>query len=231
MSGMEVSSVRLERSGSEALARLNALLPLAARQAVLPPAVRALHRAILRGLATQEELPALSELAAASGVADGAAALAQLQVADLVVVKEGGTITGAYPITLEPTAHRVTITGRTLFAMCAVDALAIGPMFGRDVRIESRCHACGKSIGFAQDDEHITPGDLMNELHVGIAWQETCGCAAHSLCREMVFFCSPGHAARWQQGAPERNCVLSLAQAMWLAKAFFLPLLAPPRET
>ena len=218
-------------SVEEALVCLNSLLPLAARQAELDPPVRALHRAILRGLALKSEPPSLSALSVETGVGDGAAALEQLRAADLVVVNGGGRIVGAYPITLETTAHRVTLDGRTRYAMCAVDALAIGPMFNLGTRIESRCHTCSAPLSFAQDNQCITPAQLLRDVHVGIAWQATGGCAAHSLCREMLFFCCASHAATWQSVSPERDSVLSLPQAIELAKAFFLPLLMNPAGT
>jgi hypothetical protein len=213
-------------SVEEAFVRLNSLLPLAVRQAELDPPFRALHRAILRWLAIEGESPSLAALLVEAGVADGAAALEQLRAADLVVVNGGGRIVGAYPITLEITAHRVTLDGRTRYAMCAVDALAIGPMFNLGTRIESRCHTCAAPLSFAQDDQRIRPAHLLRDVHVGIAWQATGGCAAHSLCREMLFFCSASHAASWQAVSRERNSVLSLSQAIEFAKRFFLPLLA-----
>ena len=41
----------------------------------------------------------------------------------------------AYPFTAEPTEHRVRLHGRELHALCAIDALGIGGMFGTDVVI------------------------------------------------------------------------------------------------
>lgn len=213
-------------SAEEALPRLSALLPLAARQTALEPATRALHQTILRALASGAEPLNVPALAEAAAIADPFAALAQLRSADLIVSDRDGAVVGAYPVTLETTPHRVWLDGRSVHAMCAVDALAVGPLFGRGTRIESSCHACGALIAFEQDDEHITPVRLLNDVHIGVAWQATCGCAAHSLCREMVFFCGASHAAGWQGEAPEGNAVLSLPQAIRLAKAFFQPLLA-----
>jgi mercuric reductase len=177
--------------------------------------MRSLHREILQALATGSDLPAITP-----------AQLEQLRAADLVVVGAAGAVTGAYPITLEPTDHTVKHNGHAIHAMCAVDALAIGPMFGHATSLRSRCHVCGTPIALEQDDEAITPEHLLDTVHVGIAWRETCGCAAHSLCREMVFFCGPVHAAAWQADAPATHSVLRLPEAIRLAKAFFLPLVA-----
>jgi len=213
-------------SAENALPRLSAFLPLAARQVALEPSTRALHQAILRALASRAEPPNVPALADEVAVADPFAALAQLGSADLVVLDQDGAVVGAYPVTLETTPHRVQLDGRSVHAMCALDALAVGPLFGCVTRIESSCHACGALIAIEQDDEQIAPGRSLGDVHIGIAWQPTSGCAARSLCREMVFFCCVSHAAAWQAEAPERNAVLSLPQAVLLAKAFFQPLLA-----
>lgn len=181
--------------------------------------MRALHREILHALATGADLPALT-----------AAPLEQLRAADLVVVDADGCITGAYPITCESTDHAVRHNGYAVHAMCAVDALAIGPMFGHTASVRSRCHGCGTPIALEQDDEAVAPASARDAVHVGIAWRETGGCAAHSLCREMVFFCNATHAAAWQAQAPACQAVLRLPEAIRLAKAFFLPLLAEDRD-
>jgi mercuric reductase len=202
-------------TATESLARLQAYLPVGARQEALERPLRTLHREILRALATGSHLPAVAP-----------AQLEQLRAADLVVVGADGTVTGAYPVTRESTDHAVKYNGYAVHAMCAVDALAIGPMFGHAASLRSRCHVCDTAIALEQDDEMITPAHALDVVHVGIAWRETCGCAAHSLCREMVFFCSPAHAATWQADAPASRAVLRLPEAIRLAKAFFLPLVA-----
>jgi mercuric reductase len=210
-----VSATLHYATATESLARLQAYLPVDARQAALERPLRSLHREILRALATGGDLPAVAP-----------AQLERLRAADLVVVGADGAVTGAYPVTLESTGHAVAYNGYAVHAMCAVDALAIGPMFGHATSLRSRCHVCGTPIALEQDDEAIAPAHLLDTVHVGIAWRETCGCAAHSLCREMVFFCSPVHAAAWQADAPATHSVLRLVEAIRLAKAFFLPLVA-----
>ena len=55
-------------------------------------------------------------------------------------------IVGAYPFSNQETGHRVTLDGRVLNAMCAVDALGIGAMTGRDIAIASGCRHCRAPI-------------------------------------------------------------------------------------
>ncbi|MGH6678716.1 MAG: organomercurial lyase, partial [Bradyrhizobium sp.] len=74
--------------------------------------------------------------------------LEELRRRDLVVL-DGTQIVGACPFTDRDTGHRVTLGGRVLNAMCAVDALGIGAMADRDTTIESRCRRCGAPIRIA----------------------------------------------------------------------------------
>jgi mercuric reductase len=207
----------------DALARLNALLPLAERQAALPEPLRTLHRRVLHALAASGRAPRLAELAA-PGLDDVAAGLDALRRADLVVLGAPGEPLGAYPVTLEDTPHRVVIGRHSVNAMCSVDALAVSPMFGVTTRIASRCHHCGAPLAIAQHDRELEPERLRDVLRVGIAWRAPGCCAAHSLCREMAFFCDEAHARAWGQAAGTECSVLTLAQAIDLARAFFLPL-------
>lgn len=206
-----------------ALARLNQLLPLAARQAALAPADRAFHRALLRALHADSAAPDVTALARASGLVEPAQALARLAAADLVVVADGGEVVGAYPITRESTPHRVETAGRELRAMCSIDALAIAPMFGGSARIRSECRHSRRAIALTQDGERLEaePATVL----AGIEWREPDRCAAHSLCREMVFLASDDDARAWSSASPRRD-VLTLAEALELAVAFFSPLLA-----
>ncbi len=212
----------------DALVRLNAILPLAARQAGLEPPLRELHHNILRRLAETGRAPSAAELASATG-GDPAPALARLRALDLVVLDDEGEIAGAYPFTLEQTPHRVSFSGFEVRAMCSVDALAIGPMTEQVVAVRSRCHGCGAPLVFTQHDEQTAPASETRKIRVGIAWRDPGCCAAHSLCREMVFFCGAAHARAWQTGSVARHGVMRLDQAIALAKAFFLPLFGQRR--
>lgn len=75
-----------------------------------------------------------------------AAAAAGL-VAKKLVVQEGGQVKYAYPVSAVASSHKVTLDdGRTLHAMCAIDALGCFFEFGRPLQIESTCHVCGEPI-------------------------------------------------------------------------------------
>jgi mercuric reductase len=207
-----------------ALDKLNSLLPLKARQSQLEPQLRSLHIAILRHFATAGEPLSRDEVEQLLGD-DMDAALARLAADDLIVLTpDRRHITGAYPFTAEERVHVVLVNGHTVHAMCALDALAIAPMFETATRIDSRCHVTGSPVEIHMQGTELLsarPGDV----HVGIHWQGTSGCAAQSLCMEMVFLADAETAQRWQQQDSDNIDLYELPDAVSFAAAYFRPLL------
>ncbi|MGD8629968.1 MAG: alkylmercury lyase family protein [Gammaproteobacteria bacterium] len=208
-----------------ALDKLNSLLPLKARQSQLEPQLRGLHIAVLRQFATAGRPLSRDEVAQQLGDGDVDAALARLAADDLVVLTpDRSQIVGAYPFTAEERVHKVLVNGQTVHAMCALDALAIAPMFETATRIDSRCHVTDTPVEIHMQGETLLsakPG----EVHVGIHWQGTSGCAAQSLCMEMVFLADAETAQRWQQQDSDNISVFELPDAVAFAGAYFRPLL------
>ena len=209
-----------------ALNRLNGLLPLKARQHRLTASLRNLHVAILRGYAQRGAPPSREDVAQQLGLAGVDAALQRLADDDLIVLTPDKTaIAGAYPFTSETRAHRVAINGHEVHAMCALDALAIAPLFDAETRVSSRCHVQGTPI-----EIHMSGTDVLESIpgrpYVGIRWQSTSGCAAKSLCLEMVFLADRATAQSWRQDDPDNIDVFTLPDAVACGAAFFRPLLA-----
>jgi hypothetical protein len=210
---------------ADALDKLNSLLPLKAKQSRLEPQLRNLHIAILRHFATVGQALSRDQVAQLLEGADVDEALARLADDDLVVLSpDRQRITGAYPFTVEERVHEVLVNGQTVHAMCALDALAIAPMFETATRIDSRCHITDTPIEIRMQGEELLsakPGGIM----VGIHWQGTLGCAAQSLCMEMVFLGDAETAQRWQQQDSENTDLYELPDAVHFAAAYFRPLL------
>lgn len=210
-----------------ALDKLNSLLPLKARQSQLDPQLRNLHIGILRHFATAGRALSRDGIAQLLDDADPDAALARLANDDLVVLTpDRRNITGAYPFTAEERIHTVLVNGHTVHAMCALDALAIAPMFETATRIDSRCHVTGAPVEIHMQGMELLsarPGDI----RVGIHWQGTSGCAATSLCLEMVFLGDAATAQRWQQQDSDHTDLYELPDAVHFAAAYFRPLLLP----
>jgi len=211
-----------------ALNKLNRLLPLQARQSQLEPQLRNLHIAILSHFATAGQPLSRDQVAQQLGDADVDAALAHLAADDLIVLTpDRRNIEGAYPFTAEHRVHTVLVNGHTVHAMCALDALAIAPMFETATRIDSRCHITDTPVEIHMQGTELLsamPGDV----RVGIHWQSTSGCAAQSLCMEMVFLGDVETAQRWQQQDSDNTDLYELPDAVRFAAAYFRPLLAEP---
>jgi alkylmercury lyase len=111
---------------------------IAGRQERLPGPLRGLHRAVLGlFLATGAPPTARWLLQAAADAGLGASAVDELAAADAVHVANG-VVAVAYPLSGTPTPHRVELDGLpAVYAMCAIDALGLPLMTGRDGRITS----------------------------------------------------------------------------------------------
>ena len=208
-----------------ALGRLNGLLPLKERQDRLDPALRNLHRAILDGFFRYGKPLSRDQLAVQLGEGAVDAALQQLAADDLVVLTpDRQQLAGAYPFTAEERVHRVLVNGHTVHAMCALDALSVAPMFNTATRVDSRCHVTGAPI-----EIHMQGTELLSALpadpFIGIHWQGTSGCAAQSICLEMLFLRDRETAMAWQQEDSANMSIFDLPAAVAFGAAFFTPLL------
>ena len=131
---------------------------------------------------------------------------------------------GAYPMTVEDSPHRLKVNGQPVNAMCALDALSVGPMFDADVDIESRCHMTGEPIRIRQVGTRISKAEPSPEIRVGVRWQNPTACAAHSMCLEMVFLKDEPTALSWQDGDTDNVSLFTLDEAVQFGAGFFNPL-------
>ncbi len=154
--------------------------------------------------------------------------LQALRQRDLVVL-DNEQIVGAYPFSDRNTGHHVTLDGRVLNAMCAVDALGIGVMIGRDIAISSRCRHCGAPIQIPTRERGQALADV--EPKSAVMWQSVRyegACAANSLCATTAFFCSDDHLSAWhrERSADEPGFRLSIEEGLEAGRALFGPSLA-----
>jgi hypothetical protein len=196
------------------------------------PAEDRVRVTLLRLYANAGRAPAIGDLAGRAGVSEAAigAILASLKARDLLVLEaDGKSIAGAYPFTDRGTEHRVRLGHRTLNAMCAIDALGVGAMYGRDVEASSRCRFCGAPITFTTSDRGraLSAADPATAVvWSGLRYED--GCAASSICMTMAFFCSDAHLEDWRAAHdPEAaGFRLSMDEALQAGRAIFAPSLA-----
>jgi hypothetical protein len=159
---------------------------------------------VLRLYARLGHAPAIHDIVDAAALPESSVKehLVRLRDRDPVVLDpQLAAIVGAFPFTDAATGHSVTFagTGRTLATMCAIDALGAGAMCRDDTIVRSACRTCGGPIE-ARTDCHGTilmqavPADAV----VWVGLRRSGGCAADTICREMLFFCSDAHLARWR---------------------------------
>ena len=227
-----------------ALDHLNEILPLRARQEQCPPPVKTLHQQILSSFVTHGRVLTKAEMAEI--VADVPAALAQLHQYDMITISATGDLIGAYPFTTSSRGHAVQVNGHWLYAMCAVDALAIAPMFQTRTHISSRCSITAAPIEISmvgetvqyedmvqledmvQNKDTVQNKDMVGDIHVGIGWAAANGssCCADSLCTEMIFLRDQRVAEQWLSDHTEGREIFTLAEAIQFASRFFAPLLS-----
>jgi hypothetical protein len=202
------------------------------RWAHLGAAEDRIRRAILNAYATKGASASASELSELTGLSRPKviAALHRLRGRDLVVLGPGGRVVGAYPFSDDATGHSVRLGDRSLTAMCAIDALGVGAMFGLDTAIRSSCRLCGAGIEIeTRERGHGLARAAPDSTVVWSGVQYTDSCAATSLCTVQTFFCSDEHLNAWR--APHANGFrLSIDEALQVGKAIFGPMLRASGE-
>lgn len=140
------STTQLRAALADAAVRAWRAAGTGARQAAVAEPLRELHRAVLRHFLDTGRPPTRALLRATD------AAIAALADADLVHFA-GGVVDVAYPFSGVPRGHQVQLDGGPpVWAMCALDALGIPQLAGRDGTITAADLAGGPSIRVAVRD-------------------------------------------------------------------------------
>lgn len=200
-------------------------------QAKLEARVRTLHRGVLRAFLDIGAAPSggwLQQQATDLGL-DPDSALSELASADLVHVSDDLVVV-AYPFSGIPSDVQVQLeTGPVLWAMCAIDALGIPFMTGRDGVITSNDPEDGQTIRVERTGTRWdwTPDSTVVIVGAG----ETCGSAAESACPHMAFHVDAERAKAYLGAHPDiTGFVLDHAAALEVADFTFGPLLARGRD-
>ncbi len=206
-----------------AVDRLNKILPLAERQKKLKPEINDIYQMILRSYVESGRTLSRNEIARHTDDIDDVINI--LRSNDMVVFDSDDEPVGAYPFTMEQRDHTISINNHTVHAMCALDALAISPMFDIETHIDSKCHVSGETISIDQSDQTILNHDKNEKLHFGINWNSAAdNCCATSLCTEMVFLIDNNVAQAWLTEDQQNREIFNIDDAIEFASRFFKPL-------
>ena len=210
----------------KALNRLQGILPLKTRQDACSKQIKELHQQAIRSFVDKGRILAREEMA--QYVSNLEEAVDVLKDRDMVVFSDNGEPLGAYPFTMEAREHSVQVNGHRVYAMCALDALAVAPMFGMETQIDSRCRVSGDPVNIRMSGNKILNPDEAGDIHFGIIWgaaNADISCA-NSLCMEMMFLRDGETARQWLADDPETREVFTLQEAVEFGGRFFSPLVS-----
>jgi alkylmercury lyase len=182
----------------------------ASRQAALAAPVRDLHRAVLRRFLDTGNAPTLDWLRqAARELGNGDSAVAELEAADLVHL-DGEQVAVAYPFSGAPTRQQVELDGfPAVWAMCAIDALGIPVMAGRDGRIAAADPRDGAPVVVSVKGAGQAGGGQWRWTPAGavVVFARTAGCGTECevwevLCPNTTFHASRDSAQDWLAARP-----------------------------
>jgi alkylmercury lyase len=209
----------------------------ASRQAALPAPLRDLHRAVLRRFLDTGTAPALDWLRQAAGeLGLGDSAVADLKAADLVH-SDGGAVTVAYPFSGVPTRQQVELGGfPAVWAMCAIDALGIPVMAGRDGRIGATDPRDGAPVVVSVKGAREAGGEQWRWTPAGavVVFARTADCGTDCevwevLCPNTTFHASRDSAGDWLAARPGLDGqILGQQAAVERGRRNFGPLLGGP---
>jgi Alkylmercury lyase len=188
--------------------------------------------AILRhALHAQPVTPESLAVAARLTQEDVKAAFVALHETGTIYLRDGAVI-AAYPFSLVPTQHRVTIAGVTAHANCAVDALAVPSMVDEPAHVSSTCGHCGAPVTVIMRSDRI----LASQPAAPVVFHLDMDCCAPgpavlTRCPHIQFFCDRDHAGQWQEAHPEhRGTVLDTAEAAAFASKHFAAAIRAVRQ-
>ncbi len=206
-----------------AVNHLNKILPLVERQQKLSPEIANVYQKILSSYV--ELGRTLNKKEIAEYVDNVEETINTLRTNDMVVFDSNDEPVGAYPFTMEQRDHKVKVNDHLVHSMCALDALAISPMFNIKTHIDSKCHVSGESISIDQFDQQVLNKDENKNVHFAINWNSAANnCCATSLCTEMIFLKDEEIANKWLAEDTDNREIFTLDEAIEFASSFFKPL-------
>jgi len=210
----------------KALNRLRKILPIKENQDRCEPQIKLLHQKILQSFVTQGRIMSTAEMT--QWVDNIPQAIEILEKNDMVTFSKDREPVGAYPFTMSLREHTVVVNGFKVHAMCALDALAVAPMFNTNTAISSECRGTGEIIKILMSGKSIKNLNEAGKIHFGIIWgasDSELSCA-DSLCMEMIFLKDHETAKNWQSDDSTDREIFTLQEAIEFSSRFLVPLLS-----
>lgn len=190
---------------------------------------RIMHRMILRTFAATGQAPDRGALHDSTPPGhDTDVLLAELHDLDVVRLDTDGHIRAAYPFSAAATRHVVAIEdGPAVYSMCAVDALGIADMLGRDIAITSADPLTGEPVVVTIRAGRAVWSPEAAVVYVGAnqpaeSIPGRIVAAADRCCTVMNFFTDPATAQQWIDANPTvSGVVLTQGQALKLGVDIF----------
>jgi len=194
-----------------------------ARRARLSGSELELYYWILRRFATDGRPSDTETAAEASRLGlNTKVALAKLAHEDLLHLGDDREIIVAYPFSGRPTAHQVRFqSGHEAYAMCAIDALGIAPMFGQPIRVASQDPLRGDAVRVQLAADGTASWEPESAVVVAGVMDRSAD-SFRSCCPAMNFFASAQNGEHWLAHNPQvRGRVVSLPEAVAAGRAVF----------
>jgi hypothetical protein len=143
----------------------------------------------------------------------------------------------AFPFSSVTTPFRVTAQGRTYYANCAWDSIAIHVALGKEETIDSYCHHCAEEVKILLRDGGVassSPEKVVVYLALPASqwWQDIVDTCSNN----MVFFSSEAHLDQWKEkNGVVGGAALTLGQTIKLSLPLYktkmsLDYARPPKE-
>jgi Alkylmercury lyase len=148
--------------------------------------------------------------------------LAKLAREDLVHLGDYREIIVAYPFSGRPTAHQVRFqSGHEAYAMCAIDALGVAPMFDQPLHVASKDPLRGDAVRVQLAPDGTASWEPESAVVVAGVMDRSAD-SFRSCCPAMNFFASAENGEHWLAQQPEvRGQVVSLPDAVAAGRAVF----------
>jgi alkylmercury lyase len=135
-----------------------------------------------------------------------------------VYTDDSDRIIGFWGLSIQPTAHRLLVNERVLYAWCAWDTLFLPELLAKPAEVQSRCPTTGEPISLTvtgTDIADLQPaGAVLSFLHRDQPFDAD---TIRTFCQYVHFLATPAAGDTWT-ARHEATFTISLAEGMEIAR-------------